>query len=131
RERLPLRRPGHAVAAAGRPGRPHRLRRGGGGGSAAQAFGEARSPAGASRRAGNQPRPRAAAGAGDRPAPPGPPHPFVLPPDGRQNAGNALAVAQAARDAGADVYYVPAPLTFKQEVVVESMVLPVEARSEE
>ena len=30
--------------AAGRSGRPHRLRRGGGGGSAAPAFGEARSP---------------------------------------------------------------------------------------
>jgi hypothetical protein len=61
-------------------------------------------------------------------APPGHANRFVLLTDGRQNAGNALAVAQAAKDAGADVFYVPAPLTFKQEVVVESMVLPVEVK---
>ena len=61
-------------------------------------------------------------------APPGHANRFVLLTDGRQNAGNALAVAQAAKDAGADVYYVPAPLDFKQEVVVESMVLPVEVK---
>jgi uncharacterized membrane protein len=53
---------------------------------------------------------------------------FVLLTDGRQNAGNALAVAQAAKDAAADIYYVPAPLTFAQEVVVESMVLPQEVK---
>ena len=53
---------------------------------------------------------------------------FVLLTDGRQNAGNALAVAQAAKDAAADIYYVPAPLTFTQEVVVESMVLPQEVK---
>jgi len=53
---------------------------------------------------------------------------FVLLTDGRQNAGNALAVAQAAKDSGADIYYVPAPLTFSQEVVVESMVLPQEVK---
>ena len=53
---------------------------------------------------------------------------FVLLTDGRQNAGNALAVAQAAKDAGADIYYMPAPLTFTQEVVVESMVLPQEVK---
>jgi Ca-activated chloride channel homolog len=61
-------------------------------------------------------------------APPGHANRFVLLTDGRQNAGNAIAVAQAAKEAGADVYYVPAPLTFKQEVVVESMVLPVEVK---
>ena len=61
-------------------------------------------------------------------APPGHANRFVLLTDGRQNAGNALAVAQAAKDAGADIYYVPAPLTFKQEVVVESMVLPTEVK---
>ncbi|HAM60098.1 MAG TPA: hypothetical protein DCQ64_33700 [Candidatus Rokubacteria bacterium] len=61
-------------------------------------------------------------------APPGQANRFVLLTDGRQNAGNALAVAQAAKDAGADVYYVPAPLTFSQEVVVESMVLPQEVK---
>jgi uncharacterized membrane protein len=61
-------------------------------------------------------------------APPGEANRFVLLTDGRQNAGNALAVAQAAKDAGADIYYVPAPLTFPQEVVVESMVLPQEVK---
>jgi hypothetical protein len=48
--------------------------------------------------------------------------------DGRQNAGNALAGAQAAKDAGADIYYVAAPLTFSQEVVAEAMVLPHEVK---
>ncbi len=61
-------------------------------------------------------------------APPGQANRFVLLTDGRQNQGNALAVAQAAKDAGADIYYVPAPLTFPQEVVVESMVLPQEVK---
>ena len=61
-------------------------------------------------------------------APPGHANRFVLLSDGRQNVGNALAVAQAAKDAGADIWYVPAPLTFKQEVVVESMVLPREVK---
>jgi uncharacterized membrane protein len=61
-------------------------------------------------------------------APAGQANRFVLLTDGRQNVGNALAVAQAAKDAGADIYYVPAPLTFPQEVVVESMVLPQEVK---
>ncbi len=61
-------------------------------------------------------------------APAGQANRFVLLTDGRQNIGNALAVAQAAKDAGADIYYVPAPLTFPQEVVVESMVLPQEVK---
>jgi len=61
-------------------------------------------------------------------APPGQANRFVLLTDGRQNAGNALAVAQAAKDAGADIHYVPAPLTFSQEVVVESMLLPQEVK---
>ena len=61
-------------------------------------------------------------------APPGHANRFVLLSDGRQNVGNALAVAQAAKDAGADIWYVPAPLTFKQEVVVESMLLPREVK---
>ncbi len=60
--------------------------------------------------------------------PPGQANRFVLLSDGRQNKGDALAVAQAAKDAGADIYYVPAPLTFAQEVVVESMVLPQEVK---
>jgi uncharacterized membrane protein len=53
---------------------------------------------------------------------------IVMLTDGRQNAGNALAGAQAAKNAGADIYYVAAPLTFTQEVVVESMVLPQEVK---
>ena len=61
-------------------------------------------------------------------APPGHANRFVLLTDGRQNAGNAVAVAQAARDAGVDIHYVPAPLTFSQEVTVESMVLPQEVK---
>jgi Ca-activated chloride channel family protein len=52
----------------------------------------------------------------------------VLLTDGRQNAGNALAAAQAAKDAGIDVHYVAAPLTFSQEVVAESLVLPQEVK---
>src|SRR5262249_15911753 len=38
-------------------------------------------------------------------APPGHANRFVLLSDGRQNMGNALAVAQAAKDAGADIWY--------------------------
>ncbi|HEY3097714.1 MAG TPA: VWA domain-containing protein [Methylomirabilota bacterium] len=53
---------------------------------------------------------------------------IVMLTDGRQNAGNALAGAQAAKDASADIYYVPAPLTFTQEVVAESMLLPQEVK---
>jgi uncharacterized membrane protein len=53
---------------------------------------------------------------------------FVLLTDGRQNSGNALAAAQAAKDAGADIHYVPTPMTFAQEVVVESMLLPQEVK---
>jgi uncharacterized membrane protein len=53
---------------------------------------------------------------------------IVLLTDGRQTTGSALAAAQAAKDAGADIYYVPAPLTFEQEVVAESLVLPQEVK---
>ncbi len=53
---------------------------------------------------------------------------IVMLTDGRQNAGNALAGAQAAKNAGADIHYVAAPLTFTQEVVAESMVLPQEVK---
>ena len=59
--------------------------------------------------------------------PPGQANRIVMLTDGRQN-GNALAGAQAAKDAGADIYYVPAPLTFSQEVVAEAMVLPHEVK---
>jgi uncharacterized membrane protein len=61
-------------------------------------------------------------------APPGHANRFVLLTDGRQNAGNAVAVAQAARDAGVDIHYVPAVLTLSQEVTVDSMVLPQEVK---
>ena len=60
--------------------------------------------------------------------PPGQANRIVMLTDGRQNAGNALAAAQAAKDAGIDLYYVRAPLTFTQEVVAESMVLPQEVK---
>jgi Ca-activated chloride channel homolog len=60
--------------------------------------------------------------------PPGHANRIVMLTDGRQNAGNALAGAQAAKNAGADIYYVAAPLTFTQEVVAESMVLPQEVK---
>jgi Ca-activated chloride channel family protein len=60
--------------------------------------------------------------------PPGQANRMVLLTDGRQNAGNALAAAQAVKDAGVDLYYVRAPLTFTQEVVAESMVLPQEVK---
>jgi uncharacterized membrane protein len=60
--------------------------------------------------------------------PPGQANRIVMLTDGRQNSGNALAGAQAAKDAGADIYYVPAPLTFTQEVVAEAMVLPHEVK---
>jgi Ca-activated chloride channel family protein len=60
--------------------------------------------------------------------PPGHANRIVMLTDGRQNSGNALAGAQAAKNAGADLYYVAAPLTFTQEVVAESMVLPQEVK---
>jgi uncharacterized membrane protein len=60
--------------------------------------------------------------------PPGQANRLVLLSDGRQNAGNALAGAQAAKGSGADLFYVAAPLTFSQEVVAESLVLPEEVK---
>jgi len=60
--------------------------------------------------------------------PPGEANRLVLLSDGRQNEGDARAAAQAARDQGADIYFVPTPLTFTQEVVLESLVLPEEVK---
>lgn len=60
--------------------------------------------------------------------PPGHANRIVMLTDGRQTAGNARSGAQAAKDSGADLYYVAAPLTFTQEVVAESMVLPQEVK---
>src|SRR5258708_30937186 len=60
--------------------------------------------------------------------PPGQANRIVMLTDGRQNAGNALAGAQAAKDVAADIYYVAAPLTFTQEVVAEALVLPHEVK---
>jgi uncharacterized membrane protein len=60
--------------------------------------------------------------------PPGHSNRIVMLTDGRQNAGNALVGAQAAKNAAADLHYVAAPLTFSQEVVAESMVLPQEVK---
>jgi uncharacterized membrane protein len=53
---------------------------------------------------------------------------LVLLTDGRENSGSARAAAAAARDAGAEIFYVPAPLTFTQEVVAEALVLPDEVK---
>ena len=60
--------------------------------------------------------------------PPGQANRLVILSDGRPNAGRALASAQLAKDAGADIYYVPLPLTFAQEVTVESLVVPQEVK---
>ncbi len=60
--------------------------------------------------------------------PPGQVNRIVMLSDGRQNAGNALAGAQAVKDAGADLHYVIAPLSFDQEVVAESLDLPQEVK---
>jgi Ca-activated chloride channel family protein len=60
--------------------------------------------------------------------PPGQANRIVMLTDGRQTSGNGLAAAQAARDAGVDIHFVPAPLTFEQEVVAESLVLPQEVK---
>ncbi len=60
--------------------------------------------------------------------PPGQANRVVMLTDGRQNQGNALAGAQAAKDADADLHYVAAPLTFTQEVVAEALVLPQEVK---
>ena len=60
--------------------------------------------------------------------PPGQANRIVMLTDGRQNHGNALAGAQAAKDAGADLFYLAAPLTLTQEVVAESLVLPQEVK---
>ncbi|MBI2204079.1 MAG: VWA domain-containing protein [Candidatus Rokubacteria bacterium] len=59
---------------------------------------------------------------------PGQANRIVMLTDGRQNAGNALSAAQAAKNAAIDVHYVAAPLTFSQEVVAEAMVLPQEVK---
>jgi uncharacterized membrane protein/secreted protein with Ig-like and vWFA domain len=53
---------------------------------------------------------------------------IVLLSDGRQNAGDALAAARAAKSAGADLRYVLAPLGFEQEVVAQELILPQEVK---
>jgi uncharacterized membrane protein len=53
---------------------------------------------------------------------------IVLLSDGRENAGKALAAAQAAKDSGVPIYYSPLGLTFPQEVVVEQLLLPTEVK---
>jgi uncharacterized membrane protein len=53
---------------------------------------------------------------------------IVLVSDGRENAGMALLAAQAAKDAGIPIYYVPVGLTFPQEVVLEQLLLPNEVK---
>ena len=53
---------------------------------------------------------------------------IVLISDGRENAGKAVAAAQAAKDAGVPIYYSPLGMTFAQEVVVEQLLLPTEVK---
>jgi Ca-activated chloride channel homolog len=60
--------------------------------------------------------------------PPGEANRLVLLSDGRENAGRALAAAQAAKDAGVAIYYSPLNLTFPQEVAAEQLVLPTEVK---
>src|SRR3989442_6339843 len=60
--------------------------------------------------------------------PPGHANRIVMLTDGRQNAGNALAGAQAAKNAGSDIHYVAAPLTFSQQLMAETLVLPQEVK---
>jgi Ca-activated chloride channel homolog len=60
--------------------------------------------------------------------PPGQASRLVLFTDGRENEGSAVVAAAAARDMGAEIHYVPAPLTFTQEVIAEALVLPEEVR---
>ncbi|MFQ5827741.1 MAG: VWA domain-containing protein [Candidatus Methylomirabilia bacterium] len=60
--------------------------------------------------------------------PPGQANRLVLLTDGRENSGNAVTPAQTARELGVDIYYLPLPMTFPQEVVVESLLLPREVK---
>jgi uncharacterized membrane protein len=53
---------------------------------------------------------------------------LVLLSDGHQTVGHALTAAQSAKDAGVDIYSVPLHLTFSQEVVLESLLLPQEVK---
>jgi len=53
---------------------------------------------------------------------------IVLLSDGRENAGKSLVAAQAAKDAGVPIYYLPLNLTFPQEIVVEQLLLPTEVK---
>jgi uncharacterized membrane protein len=53
---------------------------------------------------------------------------IVLVSDGRENVGQALAAAQAAKDAGVPIYISPLAMTFPQEVVVEQLLLPAEVK---
>src|SRR4029077_9519666 len=60
--------------------------------------------------------------------PPGQANRIVMLTDGRQNAGNALAGAQAAKDVAAGSYSVASPRPFPQEVVAGALVLPHEVK---
>ena len=52
----------------------------------------------------------------------------VLLSDGRETTGSARAAAQAAKDAGIAIDYVPLRLTFSQEVIVEDLLVPREVK---
>ncbi len=60
--------------------------------------------------------------------PAGQPNRMVLLSDGRQNAGNALDGARAAKNSGVDLHYVTGPLDLDQEVVAQELLLPQEVK---
>lgn len=60
--------------------------------------------------------------------PPGQANRIILATDGRQTAGDAVAAAQGAREAGADLHLLAAPFTASQEVIAEQLQLPREVK---
>jgi uncharacterized membrane protein len=60
--------------------------------------------------------------------PPGEANRIVLLSDGQENSGRALNASQAAKDAGVPIYAWPLGLTFAQEVALEDLLLPAEAK---
>jgi uncharacterized membrane protein len=53
---------------------------------------------------------------------------LVLLSDGRENSGDVLAAAQAARAAGAEIFHVPSQPMLAQEVLLESLIAPDEVK---
>lgn len=53
---------------------------------------------------------------------------IVLFSDGIENTGSALEAAQMAKNDGVDLYYIPSPFTFQDEVILEQIILPQEVK---